>query len=80
MKAVIPGAEEGTRMHPLTRNCPQVMIPIGNAVGVKASIIMDRTHVGHLSSVCDSIIGTDCNFGAGTKVTNLTQTSIQGNL
>ncbi len=65
-------------MHPLTRNCPQVMIQIGNAVGVKASIIMDRTHVGHLSYVGDSIIGTDCNFGAGTKVTNLALTSTRG--
>jgi len=46
-------------------------VRIGNAVEVKASIIMDRTHVGHLSYVGDSIIGSDCNFGAGTKVANL---------
>jgi bifunctional UDP-N-acetylglucosamine pyrophosphorylase/glucosamine-1-phosphate N-acetyltransferase len=46
-------------------------VRIGNAVEIKASIIMDRTHVGHLSYVGDSIIGSDCNFGAGTKVANL---------
>ena len=44
---------------------------IGNAVEVKNSIIMDRTHLGHLSYVGDSIIGSGCNFGAGTKVANL---------
>ncbi len=53
------------------KELPPVMIPIGNAVEGKASIIMDRTHVGHLSYVGDSIIDTDCNFGAGTKVANL---------
>jgi len=46
-------------------------VRIGNAVEIKNSIIMDNTHVGHLSYVGDSIIGTNCNFGAGTKVANL---------
>jgi len=46
-------------------------IRIGNGVEVKNSIIMDGTHVGHLSYVGDSIIGRRCNFGAGTKVGNL---------
>ncbi|MBE0523401.1 MAG: NTP transferase domain-containing protein [Methanosarcinales archaeon] len=46
-------------------------VRIGNAVEVKNSIIMDNTHVGHLSYVGDSIIGSECNFGAGTKVANL---------
>jgi UDP-N-acetylglucosamine diphosphorylase/glucosamine-1-phosphate N-acetyltransferase len=44
---------------------------IGNAVEVKNSIIMNGTHIGHLSYVGDSIIGERCNFGAGTKVANL---------
>ena len=44
---------------------------VGNAVEIKNSIIMQDTHVGHLSYVGDSIIGSRCNFGAGTKVANL---------
>ncbi|MEA3255105.1 MAG: bifunctional sugar-1-phosphate nucleotidylyltransferase/acetyltransferase [Candidatus Altiarchaeota archaeon] len=46
-------------------------VHIGNAVEIKNSIIMSGTNVGHLSYVGDSIIGEDCNFGAGTKVANL---------
>lgn len=44
---------------------------IGNGVEVKNSIIMDRTNVPHLSYVGDSIIGKNCNVGAGTLVGNL---------
>jgi bifunctional UDP-N-acetylglucosamine pyrophosphorylase/glucosamine-1-phosphate N-acetyltransferase len=32
---------------------------------------MDRTHVGHLSYIGDSVIGADCNIGAGTITANL---------
>jgi len=46
-------------------------VRIGNAVEIKNSIIMDGTHIGHQSYVGDSIIGHNCNFGAGTKVANL---------
>ncbi|UCC33699.1 MAG: NTP transferase domain-containing protein [Candidatus Bathyarchaeota archaeon] len=45
-------------------------VRIGNACEVKNSIIMDKTHVGHLSYVGDSIIGEDCNLGAGTTIAN----------
>ncbi|MFZ2500251.1 bifunctional sugar-1-phosphate nucleotidylyltransferase/acetyltransferase [Methanosarcina sp.] len=44
---------------------------VGNAVEIKNTIIMENTHVGHLSYVGDSVIGSRCNFGAGTKVANL---------
>ncbi len=44
---------------------------VGNAVEIKNSIIMDRSYVSHLSYVGDSIIGSGCNFGAGTLVGNL---------
>jgi len=44
---------------------------IGNACEVKNSIIMDGTHIAHLSYVGDSIIGENVNFGAGTIVANL---------
>ena len=44
---------------------------VGNACEVKNSIIMDRTHVGHLSYVGDSILCENCNLGAGTITANL---------
>jgi UDP-N-acetylglucosamine diphosphorylase/glucosamine-1-phosphate N-acetyltransferase len=44
---------------------------IGNACEVKNSIIMDGTHVGHLSYVGDSVLGENCNLGAGTITANL---------
>ncbi len=59
MKAVILAAGEGTHMR------------IGNAVEIKNCIIMDGTHIVHLSYVGDSVIGQGCNFGAGSKVANL---------
>jgi len=44
---------------------------IGNAVEVKNSIVMDHTNIGHLSYVGDSVIGNNCNLGAGTTIANL---------
>ena len=44
---------------------------VGNACEVKNSIIMDGTHVGHLSYVGDSILCEKCNLGAGTITANL---------
>lgn len=46
-------------------------VRIGNAVEVKNSAIMNGTKIGHLSYVGDSIIGENCNFGAGTICSNL---------
>ncbi|MFX1535466.1 MAG: bifunctional sugar-1-phosphate nucleotidylyltransferase/acetyltransferase, partial [Promethearchaeota archaeon] len=46
-------------------------VHIGNAVEIKNSIILEKTNVSHLSYVGDSIVGRNCNFGAGTKVANL---------
>jgi bifunctional UDP-N-acetylglucosamine pyrophosphorylase/glucosamine-1-phosphate N-acetyltransferase len=43
---------------------------IGNACEVKNSIVMDNVHIGHLSYVGDSIIGENCNLGAGTITAN----------
>jgi bifunctional UDP-N-acetylglucosamine pyrophosphorylase/glucosamine-1-phosphate N-acetyltransferase len=45
-------------------------VRIGNACEIKNSIIMDKVHIGHLSYVGDSIIGEECNLGAGTVVAN----------
>lgn len=44
---------------------------IGNAVEVKNSIIMDNSNAPHLNYVGDSIIGENCNLGAGTITANL---------
>jgi len=44
---------------------------IGSAVEVKNSIIMRGSKLPHHNYVGDSIIGEECNFGAGTKIANL---------
>ncbi|MCX8150601.1 MAG: sugar phosphate nucleotidyltransferase [Candidatus Bathyarchaeota archaeon] len=44
---------------------------IGNACEIKNSIIMDGTHIGHLSYVGDSVLCEKCNLGAGTITANL---------
>ena len=46
-------------------------VRIGNSVEIKNSILLEGTTVGHLSYIGDSILGKNCNFGAGTKVANL---------
>ncbi len=46
-------------------------VRVGNAVEIKNSLVMDGTHIGHLSYVGDSVIGERCNFGAGTVTANL---------
>ncbi|MEM3666484.1 MAG: sugar phosphate nucleotidyltransferase [Candidatus Bathyarchaeia archaeon] len=45
-------------------------VRIGNACEIKNSLIMDNTHIGHLSYVGDSVIGENCNLGAGTITAN----------
>ncbi len=44
---------------------------VGNAVEIKNSVIMDNCHISHLSYVGDSIVGRNCNIGAGTIFANL---------
>lgn len=46
-------------------------VRVGNACEVKASIVFDGTQIGHLSYVGDSIVGENCNLGAGTVTANL---------
>jgi len=41
---------------------------IGNACEIKNSIVMDNTNVPHQNYVGDSVIGSNCNLGAGTKI------------
>ncbi|MCL2615305.1 MAG: sugar phosphate nucleotidyltransferase [Dehalococcoidia bacterium] len=44
---------------------------IGNAVEIKNSIIMRGCKIPHLNYVGDSVIGENCNLGAGTKIANM---------
>ncbi|APV44512.1 bifunctional UDP-N-acetylglucosamine pyrophosphorylase / Glucosamine-1-phosphate N-acetyltransferase [Dehalogenimonas formicexedens] len=44
---------------------------IGASVEIKNSIIMSGSKIPHLSYIGDTVIGENCNFGAGTKVANL---------
>jgi bifunctional UDP-N-acetylglucosamine pyrophosphorylase/glucosamine-1-phosphate N-acetyltransferase len=44
---------------------------IGNACEVKNTIIMHHSNVPHQNYIGDSIIGEQCNLGAGTKIANL---------
>lgn len=44
---------------------------VGQASEIKNSIIMSNTDVPHLNYVGDSVVGTYCNLGAGTKLANL---------
>jgi bifunctional UDP-N-acetylglucosamine pyrophosphorylase/glucosamine-1-phosphate N-acetyltransferase len=50
--------------------CVGKKVRIGNACEIKNSIVMDKVHIGHLSYVGDSILGEDCNLGAGTITAN----------
>jgi UDP-N-acetylglucosamine diphosphorylase/glucosamine-1-phosphate N-acetyltransferase len=45
---------------------------IGAAVELKNSIVMRGSKIPHLNYVGDSVIGEDCNLGAGTIIANLT--------
>jgi UDP-N-acetylglucosamine diphosphorylase/glucosamine-1-phosphate N-acetyltransferase len=65
------------------KNCkigPNAYLRAGTAIGdgchignseIKNSIIMNNSNVPHFSYVGDSIIGRECNLGAGTMVANL---------
>lgn len=44
---------------------------VGNACEIKNSIIGESTKIPHLSYVADSVIGKNCNLGAGTITANL---------
>jgi UDP-N-acetylglucosamine diphosphorylase/glucosamine-1-phosphate N-acetyltransferase len=44
---------------------------VGAAVEIKNSIIMSGTKIPHFNYVGDSVIGENCNLGAGTKIANL---------
>jgi len=44
---------------------------IGHCSEIKNTIVMSETKIPHFNYIGDSIIGSGCNFGAGTKIANL---------
>ena len=44
---------------------------IGHSTEIKNSIIMQGTKIPHFNYIGDSVVGSGCNFGAGTNVANL---------
>ena len=65
------GCKIGPNCHLRPNTCLGRGVKIGNACEVKNSIVMDGSKVAHLSYLADSIVGCNCNFGAGTIVANL---------
>lgn len=51
--------------------CLDKKVRIGNCCEIKNSLILKGTYIAHQSYVADSIIGANCNFGAGTITANL---------
>ncbi|MEM4348298.1 MAG: sugar phosphate nucleotidyltransferase [Candidatus Anstonellaceae archaeon] len=43
---------------------------IGDSTTVKNSIIFDKVNAKHLTYIGDSIVGSNCNFGAATQIAN----------
>jgi bifunctional UDP-N-acetylglucosamine pyrophosphorylase/glucosamine-1-phosphate N-acetyltransferase len=44
---------------------------VGHCTEIKNTVIMAKTKIPHFNYVGDSVIGSGCNFGAGTKIANL---------
>jgi UDP-N-acetylglucosamine diphosphorylase/glucosamine-1-phosphate N-acetyltransferase len=65
------GSDVGPNCHIRAGTCLGRGVRIGNGCEVKNSIIMDGTHAAHLSYIGDSLIGSNCNLGAGTITANL---------
>jgi NDP-sugar pyrophosphorylase family protein len=65
------GCDVGPNCYIRAGTCLGRGVRIGNGCEVKNSIVMDGTHAAHLSYIGDSLIGSDCNLGAGTITANL---------
>ncbi len=44
---------------------------VGSASEIKRSVLMNNSKLPHLNYIGDSVIGENCNFGAGSKIANL---------
>ncbi|MFH1285433.1 MAG: bifunctional sugar-1-phosphate nucleotidylyltransferase/acetyltransferase [Candidatus Micrarchaeota archaeon] len=58
--------------HAYIRGCTSIgdFCHIGDSTTVKNSIIFHGVNAKHLSYIGDSIVGSNCNFGAGTQIAN----------
>ncbi len=65
------GADIGPNCYIRSNTYIGKMVRIGNACEIKNSILYNNTHAAHLSYVGDSILGENCNLGAGTITANL---------
>jgi UDP-N-acetylglucosamine diphosphorylase/glucosamine-1-phosphate N-acetyltransferase len=65
------GCDIGPNCYIRPATCLGDNVRVGNAVEVKNSTILDGTKIGHLSYLGDSVVGANCNFGAGTIASNL---------
>jgi len=50
---------------------------VGHATEVKNSLFLDHAHAPHFAYVGDSVLGNHTNLGAGTKLSNLTVSSVK---
>ncbi|MEO2241060.1 MAG: bifunctional sugar-1-phosphate nucleotidylyltransferase/acetyltransferase, partial [Euryarchaeota archaeon] len=66
-----PGCELGPNCYVRPATTLVRDVRVGQAVEIKNSIVMEGTNVSHLSYVGDSVIGAECNLGAGTVIANL---------
>lgn len=65
------GCDIGPNCYIRAHTCLGPDCRIGNACEVKNTLVFSGSKIPHQSYVGDSIIGQNCNLGAGTKVANL---------
>ncbi|MGD2201016.1 MAG: sugar phosphate nucleotidyltransferase [Candidatus Bathyarchaeota archaeon] len=66
-----PGSDIGPNCYLRPATSIGAGVRVGNACELKNSLIMEGTHIAHLSYIGDSVIGSGCNFGAGTITANI---------
>jgi UDP-N-acetylglucosamine diphosphorylase/glucosamine-1-phosphate N-acetyltransferase len=64
-------ADVGPNCYIRSSTCLGDNVRVGNACEIKNSILGEGTHAGHLNYIGDSVVGANCNFGAGAITANL---------
>lgn len=65
------GSDVGPNCYLRAYTCLGRNVRVGAGCEIKNCVVMNGTKIPHLSYFGDSIIGENCNFGAGTLVANL---------